>query len=247
VCTDGCDRDRCQGLHIRPRFLAGLCADPECDDGHEVETAHNRRLLRTWNLEDVEPRDLIKFIKPDSVAPYLCEEYNLGARCNPDEWTQMHLCAGDVMGTCGGCDLNHDVMDPQCRKLLVRASAKLNRTKQEWRTFFLARCGFNIQDILRQKTELEEALRISLGEPGIPSTAIPPPPNPIHHGDTFPRETANPDAGDDDLATQLCEIQEKLRVLRDSIGFATTQGQLGICDSFIEEALKLLHGDRTLD
>ncbi|CAG0903045.1 unnamed protein product [Darwinula stevensoni] len=31
------------------------------------------------------------------------------------------------------------------------------------------------------------------------------------------------------------------------IGFSSKQGQLGLCDSFIEEALQLLHGHRTLD
>ena len=171
VCEDyltpeGCDRDQCRALHICLRFILGLCVEPDCEEGHDLNTTNNRRLLRQWNVIEANAKALQSRQKPDTTAPYLCENYNLGKCDNrPDECIKMHLCAGMIMGTCNKCDLNHDVQNPQCARLLRQAQVKLERTKKELRTYLKRKCKANIRNILTQKGEWKEP-RLSSQEQG---------------------------------------------------------------------------------
>ncbi|CAG0886990.1 unnamed protein product [Darwinula stevensoni] len=103
-------------------YLVGLCPDSDCEDGHEFDTDINCELLRKLNVENPTPQNLKKLLKQDTIAPHLCEEYNLD-KCGKGAYrcVKMHICADFILGTCMGCKLNHNVMDPQCKKLLEQA------------------------------------------------------------------------------------------------------------------------------
>ncbi|CAG0908947.1 unnamed protein product, partial [Darwinula stevensoni] len=118
--------------------------------------ANNLHLLRRWNLAEVNAQELQSLLKSDITAPHLCEDYNLGKCNNPEGCVKMHLCAGEVMRTCVKCELNHDIKDPQCTRLLHQAHVKQERTKKEWRNYLKRKCKENVEDILKQKGEWKE-------------------------------------------------------------------------------------------
>ncbi|CAG0894614.1 unnamed protein product, partial [Darwinula stevensoni] len=88
ICQDyltlgGCDNEQCRSLHICAKYLAGLCTDARCEDGHNIKTEHNRRLLCQFNLENIDCR-MMKFLEPDSITPDPCTEYNI-SQCFQDQ------------------------------------------------------------------------------------------------------------------------------------------------------------------
>ncbi|CAG0903642.1 unnamed protein product [Darwinula stevensoni] len=153
--TEGCHEEQCHSLHICAKYLAELCTDAKCEVGHDIETDHNRRLLRPFDLENVDCRMLKKFLKPDSITPEPCLEYNL-SRCNEDVCPRMHICADWVSGDCGACALNHDVLELRCEELLRQANVNLSRSRRELKLHLRKNWVSNIQEISKRKREREE-------------------------------------------------------------------------------------------
>ncbi|CAG0883262.1 unnamed protein product [Darwinula stevensoni] len=236
---EGCDKNVCRSLHICPRFLAGVCSRVKCEDGHDINVAHNRRVLRRYNVDNVSPEMLRKLIETDMVAPYLCEEYNLGASCNPDNCIKMHLCAGYIIGNCDECQFNHDILDPQCVKLLKQSNVSLDRTRKELKTYLRRNCSTNIKAIVKQKRTRENEGKSSPKEQSEMSFKS----ADMEHSGT---ETIRAVTGEGHLAARLSRIQDKSRVLRGKIGAKTIVQQLGLLENFVGEALERLNRDPAL-
>ncbi|CAG0891169.1 unnamed protein product [Darwinula stevensoni] len=123
-------------LKITPEEILGVVnedkSNARCEEGHDIMTDHNRRLLRQFDLESIDCRMLMKFLEPDSITPDPCWEYNLSG-CKEDQCLKMHLCADYISGACKACELNHDVQEAQCGTLLRQANVKLSRSRKELR------------------------------------------------------------------------------------------------------------------
>ncbi|CAG0882562.1 unnamed protein product [Darwinula stevensoni] len=153
---DGCEDESCQSLHICPKYFVKLCTDPDCENGHDLDSLHNKRILSQRKLEKLDLDLLKKLLNPDSVVPDLCEDYNVGFCSQGNKCRNMHICAEFFTKDCKECQLNHNIMDFQCQRLLQQANVKLNRSPKELRIYLKKKCSVKAEDILKRKGEAEK-------------------------------------------------------------------------------------------
>ncbi|CAG0890216.1 unnamed protein product [Darwinula stevensoni] len=159
ICKDhlkpeGCHKEHCQSLHICGKYVFGLCGAAECEEGHNLKTDHNNRVLSQYRLENIERHDLKTFIEQDTVVPDICEEYNIKCNCKED-CLKMHICAEYIMGTCDECTLNHNINDLALLKLLKQANIKLNQSIKELKIHLKKKCAASLVQVLKKKRQFE--------------------------------------------------------------------------------------------
>ncbi|CAG0882935.1 unnamed protein product [Darwinula stevensoni] len=165
-----CEETTCQSLHICPKYLYDLCSDVSCEDGHSIDTYHNQSVLSRLNMTRVKSNVLRKFLPPDTVAPDLCDEYNLNKICSREgKCLKMHICALYVTGACKICHLNHNIFDPQCQKLLKQANIQLKRAKKELKTFLRRKCTVSPEEIGKRRKDMEREHDQGKGQHGLSS------------------------------------------------------------------------------
>ncbi|CAG0887783.1 unnamed protein product [Darwinula stevensoni] len=160
ICEDylkenGCNKKRCQSLHICPKFLFDLCDDDMCDAGHDLSTNQNLRVLKDFHVEDNDVEDVKKLLKRGTVVPDLCQDFNLGECCN-HACNRLHLCADYVMGACRKCNINHNPLNNQCKRVLKKANIKLQQTPKDLKLLLKKRCD-NLKYIVTLKALQRES------------------------------------------------------------------------------------------
>lgn len=124
----GClNRSLCSDLHMCPTYVTSWCSDKNCALGHKWFTEHNKAIFRKFYLERLRYQSigsLMKsLVKPDKPIGQLdiCQYYN-GNGCNNMNCNALHVCHSFLSGltkcTLPGCKLNHDLLNPECSKLL---------------------------------------------------------------------------------------------------------------------------------
>uniref|UniRef100_UPI003AABFE8B protein mono-ADP-ribosyltransferase PARP12-like n=1 Tax=Centroberyx gerrardi TaxID=166262 RepID=UPI003AABFE8B len=122
------DCQGCSSLHLCKRFLLGSCQFSEtrrrCRFSHDLNSAHNMKILREHELEDLELKELCTLLlqNDDFILPPICYDYNSGdgpyGRCQDgDRCTRLHICERHLKGVCL-CPRTHDFYDPQPMKTL---------------------------------------------------------------------------------------------------------------------------------
>ncbi|CAL4191374.1 unnamed protein product, partial [Meganyctiphanes norvegica] len=141
----GCNsRATCASLHICPSFIEGNCSDELCVYGHSFNTNHNKGILKRNFLENVDPSLLCKLLK--SVVNALdskdlldiCQNYNnrlFNNGCTNQTCNNLHLCFNSVIGNfkCGrmNCSLNHNILNENCKELLLKADIDTNEAPRD--------------------------------------------------------------------------------------------------------------------
>uniref|UniRef100_UPI003AAB14B8 protein mono-ADP-ribosyltransferase PARP12-like n=1 Tax=Centroberyx gerrardi TaxID=166262 RepID=UPI003AAB14B8 len=122
------DCQGCSSLHLCKRFLLGSCQFSQtrrgCHFSHDLKSAHNMKILREHELEDLELKELCTLLLQNDnyFLPPICYDYNNGdgpyGRCpDGDGCTRLHICERHLKGVCS-CPRTHDFDDPQPMKTL---------------------------------------------------------------------------------------------------------------------------------
>ncbi|CAG0882936.1 unnamed protein product [Darwinula stevensoni] len=157
---EGCSKKSCNSFHICPKYVVDLCMDGRCEMGHDMNRIHNRKLLKRLQIEKADSIVLKQLKKETVVAPDPCNDYNVDGNCNQgNQCIKLHLCVEYIMGTCEECPINHEILDPQCAKLLKQANVNLEQTSAELKCFLKGKWLFNVDGILRRKRAREEEVK----------------------------------------------------------------------------------------
>lgn len=125
----GCrDRASCSKLHICSKYILSKCFNDTCILGHNWDTNHNIRILRTHYLDHLSKKSLRMIIRSalSSVSNSydqldVCQDYNNGC-CHERDCDNLHICQNYVMERlkCSRpqCTLNHNLLAPDCCKLM---------------------------------------------------------------------------------------------------------------------------------
>ncbi|XP_071371285.1 protein mono-ADP-ribosyltransferase PARP12-like isoform X1 [Centroberyx affinis] len=122
------DCQGCSSLHLCRRFLLGSCQFSQtrrgCRFSHDLKSAHNMKILREHELEDLDLKELCTLLLQNDnfFLPPICYNYNNGdgpyGRCQDgDGCTRLHICERHLKGACS-CPRAHDFYDPQPMKTL---------------------------------------------------------------------------------------------------------------------------------
>ncbi|CAG0887068.1 unnamed protein product [Darwinula stevensoni] len=136
---DGCSGD-CNGLHMCYKYVAKKCSRGDsCEEGHDFKTNHNTKILRKFHLEDADSQLLLKLMQSSGdvvVVPGICDYYNVGECKYGSGCTKMHLCLNYILGTCNdGCQLNHDILESHCERLLKNSGVKMDSSRKDLKNF----------------------------------------------------------------------------------------------------------------
>lgn len=132
----------CTDLHICPKFILNSCKNHICALGHNWHTDHNMMVLKSQFLENVWPSDLCRLVQfgkeesdGDSGQLDVCHEYNTGSCNSGTKCRALHVCLSFVVGRAKcphrGCQLNHDVLTPDCVYLLKTHGLSTNETPRD--------------------------------------------------------------------------------------------------------------------
>ncbi|XP_061570764.1 protein mono-ADP-ribosyltransferase PARP12-like [Cololabis saira] len=125
----GCVDGTCTGLHLCKNFLfSGACHYSQqgriCSFSHELNSGHNRNVLRKHDLEGLDRAELCTLLLQSDYMflPSICHNYNNGegefGRCNEGAGCKrLHICQNFVSRDCG-CHKNHDFNATQTLKNL---------------------------------------------------------------------------------------------------------------------------------
>ncbi|CAG0898299.1 unnamed protein product [Darwinula stevensoni] len=118
------------------KYVTKKCSRGDsCEEGHDFKTNHNTKILQNFYLEDADSQLLLKLMQSsvdEVVVPEICDHYNVGECECGSECTEMHLCLNSILGTCNDwCLLNHDILEPQCQKLLKMGGVKTYYSKRD--------------------------------------------------------------------------------------------------------------------
>lgn len=139
--SQGCRNfSSCEELHICREYVLRRCPDDHnCGLGHRWRTGHNMQILKAFFLEGLELPILRKLVqsllKPDDTGELqVCHAYNKGA-CNLTDCHALHVCLSFVVGLtkCSrkDCELNHELLDPQCCRLLRAHDLSTNEAPRD--------------------------------------------------------------------------------------------------------------------
>ncbi|XP_071371281.1 protein mono-ADP-ribosyltransferase PARP12-like [Centroberyx affinis] len=122
------DCQGCSSLHLCKKFLLGSCQFSQtrrrCRFSHDLKSAHNVKILREHELEDLDLKELCTLLLQNDnfFLPPICHDYNNGdgpyGRCQDgDGCNRLHICEKHLKGVCS-CPRTHDFYDPQPLKTL---------------------------------------------------------------------------------------------------------------------------------
>lgn len=144
----GClDRSACRDLHICQQYLRNSCKDVNCILGHKWRTDHNTAALHSYHLEHIPVPILQKilFRSLRTATPVgkitICPGYNAKG-CTQDDCTSLHVCRSFVTSRTkcqeNKCQLNHDLLTPECSKILAAHGLSTNESPRDIAVAILA-------------------------------------------------------------------------------------------------------------
>ncbi|XP_064107934.1 uncharacterized protein LOC135216466 isoform X2 [Macrobrachium nipponense] len=139
--SGGCQNKlSCTKLHICEVFMINMCSDSNCSYGHNVCTTHNKRVLQSFWMDNLEASAVIDVLRLTllgtvNIQPLdICSNYNFST-CQNDNCKDLHICVDYVggLGSCvrPSCSLNHDIQEQNCMAVLFSHGIDITHLEEE--------------------------------------------------------------------------------------------------------------------
>ncbi|XP_073477597.1 zinc finger CCCH-type antiviral protein 1-like [Aquarana catesbeiana] len=153
------DEQGCPRLHLCRHYLRGQCPPdrrPRCRFSHDVESEHNRAVLRANELSGLNEHEIkvLLFQNDNQLLPEKCQQYKQDSCDQGEDCTRLHVCSFFTQDGCNrrSCRRSHNLLNS---KLLLTCSWLNRETIQNFQMLCVLK-SIERQQAPRQGSQNEE-------------------------------------------------------------------------------------------